>query len=74
MKVLHINWDIVTTNVTFIPNKWNKRDKKRRRINEKLVNKDEEEGIPLPLLTEKWLSQRFPDMEQIRVVEGLGEQ
>ncbi len=39
-----------------------------------MVSKYEEEGIPLPLLTEKWLSKRFPDMEQIRVVDGLGEQ
>ena len=35
--------------------------------------KDVREGIPLPLLTEKWLSQRFPGMRRIRVVEGLGE-
>ncbi len=39
-----------------------------------MVNKDVREGIPLPLLTEKWLSQRFPEMGRIRVVEGLGEQ
>jgi len=38
-----------------------------------LVTKDVREGIPLPLLTEKWLSQRFPEMRRIRVVEGLGE-
>jgi hypothetical protein len=31
------------------------------------------EGIPLPLLTEKWLSQRFPQMRTIQVVDGLGE-
>jgi len=36
--------------------------------------KDVREGIPLPLLTEKWLSQRFPKMGRIRVVEGVGEQ
>ena len=36
--------------------------------------KDESEGIPLPLLTEKWLSQRFPEMRKIRVLEGLGEE
>ena len=36
--------------------------------------KDAREGIPLPLLTEKWLSQRFPKMREIRVVEGVGEQ
>ena len=33
-----------------------------------------QEGIPLPLLTEKWFSQRFPEMEQIRVVDGIGEE
>ncbi len=38
-----------------------------------MATKDVREGIPLPLLTEKWLSQRFPDMRRIRVVEGLGE-
>jgi len=38
-----------------------------------LGTKDVREGIPLPLLTEKWLSQRFPEMRRIRVVEGLGE-
>jgi len=32
------------------------------------------EGIPLPLLTEKWFSQRFPEMERIRVVDGVGEE
>ena len=36
--------------------------------------KDEQEGIPLPLLTEKWFSQRFPEMERIRVVDGIGEE
>ena len=36
--------------------------------------KDVREGIPLPLLTENWLSQHFPEMRRIRVVEGLGEQ
>ena len=36
--------------------------------------RDAREGIPLPLLTEKWLSQRFPEMRRIRVVDGLGEQ
>jgi hypothetical protein len=38
-----------------------------------LVAEKAQEGIPMPLLTEKWLSQRFPDMGKIRVVEGLGE-
>ncbi len=36
--------------------------------------KDVREGIPLPLLTEKWFSQRFPEMERIRVVDGIGEE
>ncbi|UCC57817.1 MAG: winged helix-turn-helix transcriptional regulator [Candidatus Bathyarchaeum sp.] len=39
-----------------------------------MVTKNVREGIPLPLLTGKWLSQRFPEMGRIRVVEGLGEQ
>ncbi len=39
-----------------------------------MVKNELKEGIPLPLLTENWLSKRFPEMEQIRVVEGLGEQ
>jgi len=37
-------------------------------------NEKNREGIPLPLLTEEWLSKRFPEMRQIRVIEGLGEQ
>jgi len=36
--------------------------------------KDVREGIPLPLLTEKWFSQRFPEMERIRIVDGIGEE
>ena len=32
------------------------------------------EAIPLPLLTEEWFDQRFPEMGKIRVLEGLGEQ
>ena len=36
--------------------------------------KDAREGIPLPLLTEKWFSQRFPEMETVRVVNGTGEE
>lgn len=39
-----------------------------------MFTKDVGEGIPLPLLNEDWLSQRFPEMGGIRVVEGLGEQ
>jgi DNA-binding HxlR family transcriptional regulator len=39
-----------------------------------LGTKDLREGIPLPLLTEKWLSQRFPNMRESRVVDGVGEQ
>jgi len=33
-----------------------------------------QEAIPLPLLTEEWFRQRFPEMLEIRVLEGLGEQ
>jgi len=36
--------------------------------------KDVREGIPLPLLTEKWFSQRFPEMERVRIFDGLGEE
>jgi len=39
-----------------------------------VINKEEQAGIPLPLLTEKWFSQRFPEMERIRVVDGIGEE
>jgi hypothetical protein len=45
-----------------------------KEVIERLVAKDGREGIPLPLLTDGWLSQRFPEMGRIRVVEGLGEQ
>ena len=38
-----------------------------------MVTNEKEEGIPLPLLNEKWFSQRFPEMDEIRVLEGLGE-
>jgi DNA-binding HxlR family transcriptional regulator len=38
-----------------------------------LGTRDAQEGIPLPLLTEKWLSQRFPEMRRMRVVDGVGE-
>lgn len=33
---------------------------------------DTPEGIPLPLLTEEWFKQQFPEMETIHVLEGLG--
>ena len=33
-----------------------------------------QESIPLPQLTEQWFAQRFPEMGEIRVLEGLGEQ
>jgi hypothetical protein len=39
-----------------------------------MIAKDAQEGIPLPLLTEKWFIQRFPEMETIRVVDGVGEE
>ncbi len=32
-----------------------------------------QEAIPLPLLTETWFKQRFPEMGKIRVVQGIGE-
>ena len=31
------------------------------------------EAVPLPLLTETWFEQRFPEMGRIRVIEGVGE-
>jgi len=39
-----------------------------------MSTKDSHEGIPLPLLTEKWFSQRFPETEIIRVIDGIGEE
>jgi hypothetical protein len=33
-----------------------------------------QDAIPLPLLTEAWFKQRFPDMGAIKVLEGVGEQ
>jgi len=33
-----------------------------------------EEGAPLPLLTKDWFNQRFPNIGNIHVLEGLGEQ
>jgi hypothetical protein len=40
-----------------------------------MVKKENVQGdVPLPLLTEKWFSQRFPEMDEIQVLEGLGEQ
>ena len=39
-----------------------------------MSTKDGREGIPLPLLTEKWFSQRFPEMEMVKVVDGTGEE
>jgi hypothetical protein len=40
-----------------------------------MLNKDDkQEAIPLPLLTEKWIAQRFPEIEKIQVLAGLGEQ
>ena len=32
------------------------------------------EGAPLPLLTEEWFNQRFPNIGNIHVLDGLGEQ
>ena len=39
-----------------------------------MTTKDRQEGIPLPLLTEEWFSQRFPEIERIRIVDGVGEE
>ena len=39
-----------------------------------VTKNDLQEAIPLPLLTENWFDQRFPEMGKIRVLEGLGEQ
>jgi len=33
-----------------------------------------QEAIPLPLLTEEWFKQRFPEMGNVRIIEGEGEQ
>ena len=35
--------------------------------------KDLDDGIPLPLLTQKWFEQRFPEIGTIQVVDGLGD-
>jgi hypothetical protein len=40
---------------------------------QKITIKDEQR-VPLPQLTEKWLSQRFPEMDRIHVLDGLGDQ
>ncbi len=39
-----------------------------------IIKNEVQEAIPLPLLTENWFDQRFPEMGKIRVLEGLGEQ
>ena len=39
-----------------------------------MTTKDRQDGIPLPLLTEEWFSQRFPEIERIRIVDGVGEE
>jgi hypothetical protein len=62
--------EVVTINVTVIHNKWNKRE----RGHLKMVNQNStQDAIPLPLLTEEWFKQRFPDMSPTRVLEGVGE-
>ena len=38
------------------------------------IKKIANEVIPLPLLTEEWFSERFPEMAEIRVLEGIGDQ
>ena len=40
----------------------------------KTIKKITNGAIPLPLLTEEWFSQRFPEMAEIRVLEGIGTQ
>jgi hypothetical protein len=35
--------------------------------------KNDEERIPLPQLTEEWFSQRFPEMDQVHVLDGVGQ-
>ena len=47
---------------------------KNKMEKQKLVTKTEQPNIPLPLLNEQWFSQRFPEMEQIRIVDGIGEE
>jgi len=39
-----------------------------------MIDKENEAGIPLPLLSKTWLNQRFPTMTEIQVVEGTGEE
>jgi len=36
--------------------------------------KNARDGIPLPLLTEKWFNQRFPEIDKIQVIDGTGEE
>ncbi|MEJ2271262.1 MAG: hypothetical protein P8X91_01995 [Candidatus Bathyarchaeota archaeon] len=38
-----------------------------------MSTKEVNDGIPLPLLSEKWFEQRFPQIGKIQVVDGLGE-
>jgi len=39
-----------------------------------MANQDNvREAVPLPLLTETWFEQRFPEMGRIRVIEGVGD-
>ena len=37
-------------------------------------NQNEEDKAPLPLLSEEWFKQRFPEIGKIHVLEGLGNQ
>jgi hypothetical protein len=39
-----------------------------------VANTDLQDAVPIPLLTEKWFEKRFPEMDKIRVLDGLGEQ
>jgi hypothetical protein len=38
-----------------------------------MAKQENVQAIPLPLLTEKWFKQRFPEMGSIRILEGVGE-
>lgn len=43
-------------------------------MNGKSASKNGQEDIPLPKLSEEWFAQRFPNMDKIHVLDGLGEQ
>jgi predicted transcriptional regulator len=39
-----------------------------------MTAKNRQENIPLPRLNQEWFAQRFPEMDRIQVLDGLGEQ